>query len=44
MDASSAKLKEVDLEAYPTAKKFIGRCREFFGEIEDLWVIARNFH
>ena len=29
---------EVDLSAYPTAQKLVSRCRDFFSEVEDLYV------
>jgi hypothetical protein len=27
---------EVDIEAHPTAKKLVTRCRDFFSEIDNL--------
>jgi hypothetical protein len=27
---------EVDIEAHPTTKKLVGRCRDFFGKIDNL--------
>jgi len=27
---------EVDIEAYPTAKNLVTRCRDFFSEIDNL--------
>ena len=29
---------EVDLTAHPTAQKLVSRCRDFFSEVEDLYV------
>lgn len=33
---------EVDLNAYPTARKLVSRCRDFFSKVEDLCVSSRT--
>lgn len=33
---------EVNLNAYPTAQKLVSRCRDFFSEVEDLYVSSRT--
>jgi hypothetical protein len=39
MDASTTdKAAVLDLEAYPTAKKLVQRCHQFFAEVQDLYV------
>lgn len=30
--------EEVDLEQYPNAKALVDRCKDFFAEVEDLYV------
>ena len=37
-NTTAAGKQEVDLETYPTAARLVKRCRDFFAEVEDLYV------
>ena len=38
MHSSDVANEEVDLDQHPNAKALVDRCREFFSEVEDLYV------
>lgn len=38
LDSTGDKAEVLDFEAYPNARKLVDRCREFFAEVQNLFV------